>query len=534
MERSFAEAVRALAGGSTMSRRQALAWMGATLAGAVLGRAPGVASAAPKPDAPSVGTPARHGAPLRGIEIATKDRSIEGRFGLMFKKSAPFQPPDQLLSALAASMEEPKYAPSTVTDNPISPAGITFLGQFIDHDMTFDNTPMPLQQQDPNALTNFRTAHFDLDAVYGGGPAARPELYDPKDPDKLRIGGLSGPGQPEDLPRDSNDKTKALIGDPRNDENLILSQMHLAFLKFHNAIVDHVREQGSAKASVFEEARRLTLWYYQWMVVHDFLPNVVSQGTVDQILEERSKGPAKVKLSCFKPKNLNKPMMPIEYAAAAYRFGHSTVRPSYKINDVRPKDADMFDVTATDDNLNGFRPIPPALVIEWKHFFEIPQVDGSVSEPKQQARLIDTDLSLPLFTLPFVDPKKDPPVSLAARNLLRGKRLGLASGQQVAQEMGVPALTNEELGLGNEPGWGGQAPLWFYILKEAEREPNNGRHLGTVGGRIVAEVILGLLERDKSSYLHPSNKGFRPQPPIAREPGVFMMGDLLKFAGAVD
>jgi hypothetical protein len=522
MERSFAEVARALATG-TMSRRQALAWMGATLAGAVLARVPGVASAAPKPDAPSAGTPARHGAPLRGIDIATKDRNLEGRFGLMFKKPPAYQPPDELLSDLAQKkMVEPYPArPQPELDNLVSPAGITFLGQFIDHDMTFDNTPMPAQQQDPNALTNFRTAHFDLDSVYGGGPAARPELYDPKDPDKLYIEGLSDPNQPDDLPRNSDGTAK--IGDPRNDENLILSQMHLAFLKFHNALVDYVRDQRGAKASVFEEARRLCRWYYQWVVVHDFLPNVVGPGTVGQILEERSKGPAKVKLSCFKPKNPNKPMMPIEYAVAAYRFGHSTVRPSYKINAV-VNNAAMFGETATDDNLNGFRPIPPGLVIEWQHFFRIPG-----NPAPQPARLIDTNLSQPLFTLPFVDPKKDPPVSLAARNLLRGKRLGLASGQQVAQEMGVPALSNERLGLGDVPGWEGQAeaPLWFYILKEAELE-HRGLHLGTVGGRLVAEVILGLLERDKSSYLHPSNnKGFRPQPPIAREAGVFLMGDLL-------
>jgi hypothetical protein len=539
MERSLAEVVKALAGG-TMSRRQALAWMGATFAGAVLGRVPG-ASAAPKPDAPSVGTPAQHGAPLRGIDIATKDRNLEGRFGLMFKKLPAYQPPDELLTGtdvlpgLAGSMVEPQNASSTETDE-LSPAGFTFLGQFIDHDMTFDTTPMPLQQLDPNAITNFRTAHFDLDAVYGGGPAARPEFYNPDDPDKLRIGELSDLNQRErgDVPRDSNGK--AFIGDPRNDENLILSQMHLAFLRFHNALVDYVRTPVGPKASVFEEARRLCRWHYQWMVVHDFLPKMVGQDTVNKILEERSNGLAKVKLSYFKPKNPNKPMMPIEYAAAAYRFGHSMVRFRYKINDLHG--ATMFEEEPALDNLNGFRPIPPELVIDWRHFFEIPKVESPPTNrpptKPNRARPIDTNLSPPLLNLPSsVVPPPDVMRSLAARNLIRGKRLGLPSGQQVAKEMGVQALYNEELGLGNEPGWGGQAPLWFYILKEAELQ-HKGYQLGTVGGRIVAEVILGLLERDKSSYLHPSNKGFRPQPPIAPQAGVFSMGDLLKFAGVVD
>ena len=224
--------------------------------------------------------------------------------------------------------------------------------------MTFDNTPMPKEQQDPYALTNFRTALFDLDSVYGGGPTARPELYDPNDHDKLRI------EQPHDLPRQSNGK--AIIGDPRNDENLILSQMHVAFLKFHNAIVDHLRKPG-ANGSVFEEARRLCRWYYQWMVVHDFLPRVVGQNTLDQILEERSQGPAKVKLSFYKPKNPHKPMMPIEYAAAAYRFGHSMIRPGYTIN--AQGGAAIFGEQPDDSNLNGSRPIPEKIVIYWRNFF---------------------------------------------------------------------------------------------------------------------------------------------------------------------
>jgi hypothetical protein len=527
LERSFAEVLKALAAG-TMSRRQLFRGMGATLTGAALAPFVGSSSARAQAQRGSVKAAvatasAKHGALLRGIEIARIDRSLEGRFGLMFKKPLAFEPPDDLLTGLATSMAEPQNAPPAATDNPRIPAGFTFLGQFIDHDMTFDTTPMPQQQQDPNALTNFRTALFDLDSVYGGGPTARPELYNPNDRDKLRIEGLSDPNKPDDLPRDSDGK--AIIGDPRNDENLIITQIHLAFLKFHNALVDHVRK-GGANGSVFEEARRLCRWHYQWMVVHDFLPHVVGQGTLDQILEERSNGPAKVKLSFYKPKNPNKPMMPIEYAAAAYRFGHSMVRPGYTINNAGGGAA-IFGDQPTDFNLNGSRPIPERLVIAWRHFFEIPGVAGPPANP---ARLIDTDLSVPLFTLPnSVVPPPDAMKSLAERNLIRGKRLGLASGQRVAQEMGVQALSNAQLGLGNEPGWGGQAPLWFYILKEAELQ-HNGRQLGTVGGRIVAEVILGLLERDKSAYLHPSNnKGFRPQ--IGRPNGVFLMGDLLKFAG---
>jgi hypothetical protein len=179
-------------------------------------------------------------------------------------------------------------------------------------------------------------------------------------------------------------------------------------------------------------------------------------------------------------------MMPIEYAVAAYRFGHSMVRADYKINDIHPEAAKvaMFgDGTATTPNLNGFRPIPHNLVIEWRHFFEIPKGAGN---PFNRAREIDGFLSGPLFHLPFIDPRKDPPNSLAERNLLRGKRLRLPSGQQVAKAMGVQALSNGELSDErqfklDDPGWSGQAPLWFYILKEAELQ-RGGRHLAQWGG----------------------------------------------------
>jgi hypothetical protein len=220
-----------------MSRRQALAWIGATLAGAVAGRFPGAAAAAPAPGETSVGTPALHGAaPLRGIDIATKDRSLEGRFGLMFKKLPAFECPDDLLTGLAGRMMERSDTPS---DNSSLPAGFVFLGQFIDHDLTFDDTPIPAQREDPDAVKNFRAARFELDSVYGAGPNVNAQFYDPDDRAKLRIDGLDDPAVPDDLPRekDGKDKGKAIIGDRRDDENLITSQLHLAFRKFHNALV---------------------------------------------------------------------------------------------------------------------------------------------------------------------------------------------------------------------------------------------------------------------------------------------------------
>jgi hypothetical protein len=263
------------------------------------------------------------------------------------------------------------------------------------------------------------------------------------------------------------------------------------------------------------------------VVVHDFLPRMVGQDLVDEILEERADGSVRVNLDFYKPKNPEKPMMPVEFAAAAYRFGHSMLRPGYVINE-QGGGAALFGEQPTDSNLNGSRPFPQRLVIAWRHFFDVPGVPGP---PANGARRLDSDLSLPLFSLPAsVVPPPDTRVSLAERNLLRGKRLGLPSGQQVARQMGAVPLSNQELGLGEAPGWEGQAPLWFYVLKEAELR-HDGERLGAVGGRIVAEVILGLLELDRSSYLRMA-PNWRPETPIARTAGLFDVGDLLVFAGA--
>jgi heme peroxidase len=508
-----------------MSRRQALRWIGAALVGAAIARFPAAANAdsglaLTNPDAPT-----QHGSMLRGLLLPAKNRLLEGRFGLMFKGLPAFEPPDDLLSGLAASMQE--GASREVTDTSTIPAGFVFLGQFIDHDLTFDTTPISEQQEDPLARENFRSARFDLDSVYG--PATSPEFYDPDDRAKLRVvANLSDPSVPDDLPR--TDAGRAIIGDPRDDENLVTIQLHLALRKFHNALVDHVRARQdlSDVDEVFTEARRLCRWHYQWVVVHDFLLRMVGQGVLDEVLQERADRPAQVRLRFFNPENPKNPMMPLEFAVAAYRFGHSMLRPWYVINK-EGGGADLFGAVANDFNLNGARPIPTRLEIDWRHFFDLRAL-GAASPPTNGSRRLDGDLSVPLFNLPSsIVPTTDTRKSLAERNLLRGKRVGLPSGQRVAKRMGVEVLSNQELGLGGEPEWEEQAPLWYYILKEAELR-HKGERLGAVGGRIVAEVALGLLRFDKTSYLR-QDPPFRPEPPIAREAGLFGIGDLLKFAG---
>ena len=273
----------------------------------------------------------------------------------------------------------------------------------------------------------------------------------------------------------------------------------------------------------FELARQLVRWHYQWVVVHEFLPLIVGQEVVDALIDDRPIGPPRVRLSHYRPTNPLRPMMPIEFSAAAYRFGHSKIRPFYRMNALAG--ASIFAAQPTDQDLNGFRPIPPALAMDFRFFY---QIDPLLTP--QAARLIDSRLAAPLFTLPAsVVAPPDPHVSLAERNLLRGKRLGLPSGQSVAREMGLDPISNRDLGLA-DPAWGGGAPLWYYILKEAELQ-QGGQQLGAVGARIVAEVFVGLMANDPTSYLR-LGSAFRPMPPVAPTAGQFGMAELLRFAGA--
>ena len=506
-----------------LSRRGFLAGTAATVsAGTLVGRLPAAAHAAE-------GGSGLHGVELRGMYLTSKNRLAEGRFGMMFRQSPAFAPSDELLTNLAKTMVEDQTVPdgNHLNTSPVLFAGFTFIGQFIDHDITLDTTPLNLQLADPDATVNFRTARYDLDSVYGRGPVNDPALYDPADRDKLLL-------QPNvngvlDVPRDGNGR--AIIGDPRNDENLIIVQFHKAVIQFHNKLVDYLRAQGMRKEWVFETARRLARWHYQWAVIHDFLPRFVGDGLVGPagtVYKEIAGKPPVINVRYYKPTNKDdRPFMPVEFAVAAYRFAHSIIRPFYVVNQTS-LDRGGVPIFGADGgfNLNGGRPIPSDLVLVWNNILRIEPGTG------RPPRKIDTNLSLPLTSLPgSAVPPPDPTKDLAVRNTIRGKRVGLPSGQQVARAMRAPILSNSTLGLSNDPGWKGEAPLWFYILKEAELPPYNGERLGPVGGQIVAEVLVGLLQRDPNSYLYLDPR-WKPAPPIAQTTGQFTFADLLKYAGA--
>ena len=488
--------------------------------------------------------PISHGVDLRqgeGTPIGTT--FAPGRFGRIFPEFTRFPTnitdPLQFFAALAALGESMHATPSD--DGPI-PAGYTYLGQFIDHDITFDPTPLNEQVIDPLAVFNFRTPKLDLDCLYGAGPAGSPFLYRRNDPAKFIVGatvpsfppGIPEQSLPNDLPRvvrsgfvapgrDPNVRTDdntgfALIGDPRNDENLVVAQLHLAILKFHNTIVDQLRAGGVPPDLLFSEARRLVTWHYQWVVLHDFLRRILDPAVLDDVLANGR--------HFYLP--AGEAFIPLEFSVAAYRLGHSMVRDLYDYNGVFT--SATLDLLFTFTGLSGTTaPIPTNWVIDWRRFVE---VDPTVTP--NMARQLDARIAPALGNLPGTPPGT--PGSLAVRNLFRGAKMGLPSGQQVAAKLGVTPLTPAELSAGQQadvvtgPGFDVHSPLWWYILKEAELTQQSAR-LGAVGSRLVAEVFVGLLDLDPTSF-----RSQQPdfQPTLGPVVGQFTLADLLTVVGELN
>ncbi len=563
--------------------------------------------------------PIAHGAkPLRGLE-STAQSTIDGqaKFGRMFRwlepahiarKTADNDQISGIMSELADLMVATEFnenidnekflkksnpqinspdAPISIAEkadeNRTIPAGYTYFGQFVDHDITFDPASSLQQQNDPDALVDFRTPRLDLDCLYGRGPADEPHMYQRDDRVLFTVTtenkGVQGMRR-LDLPR-ALDNT-ALIGDKRNDENKIVSQIQALFLDFHNKVYgDLVGYSADEEALRFAEAQRVVRWTYQYIVLTDYLKRIVPATVYDSVKPDKKdkshKGPH---LSFYKVHGDG--FIPVEFAVAAYRFGHSMVRPSYALNDVAVSST-AFEYTgkkainigktfkfgripifapktAPDAALNGFgSPLPPDWGIDWSFFFGDITAKATVGKQiPQPSYRIDTSLVDPLGNLPefaemkgLKDSRKTPIASLAFRNLMRGFTMGLPSGQRIAQMMGVPEISDDDLWT---KSWDGElekktswddgkkffdkpenkkwlqesAPLWFYILKEAEIE-QHGHRLGEVGGRIVAETLFGLVWADHYSYLFQRPDWEPHMDNIGRKGKIFDMAELTKF-----
>jgi hypothetical protein len=446
-----------------------------------------------------------------------------------------------LLDQLGMLMGDPGR--DTNPDSSI-PAGFTYVGQFVDHDITLDVSSPLDALTDANTVNNMRTPALDLDSLYGRGPALDAFMYafptsGPSTAIKLQLGSNqnAGPGGPAgasgnpgdmvaqttfDLPRIHNPADPAsatltaVIGDPRNDENLIVAQFHHAMLRLHNRVVDTLVLAGFS-GDIFVEAKRIVTHHYQWAVVHDFLGRICGTPAVTNAMSTASAPIG----SDFR--------MPVEFAVAAYRFGHSMIRDNYWVNFNFPN--------ATLGQIFDFirKPLIPVLsnwVVDFNAFFDT----GFPVPVNNKARRIDSVLASGLEALPGLAGMM---AILAQRNLRRGLALGLPSGQGVAKFFGIPPLTSAQLVSALPPNEtavlhaNGQlllkrTPLWYYVLRES-MILHGGDQLGPVGGRIVAETFVRMLKRDATSYLNVSG-GFTPILTSA-VPGDFTFADLVNFAG---
>lgn len=491
------------------------------------------------------------------------------RFSEIVAGSTP-APSDALLEALAEAMT----AQAPDIDSAI-PAGFTYLGQFVDHDLTRDVTRKPFGTPltTPDQLEQGRSPALDLDSVYGSGPTdPQDRIFYAADGLKLKLGTTQESGPPPvanlaldgfDLPRKGSgaatpEETRvAQIPDPRNDENLAVAQTHLAFMRFHNSVCDRLASIGTPSAVVFEKAREMVVKHYQWMLRFDFLPRIVDPAIVDDVFANGRR--------IFEVGVADFPTMPIEFSVAAYRLGHSMIREKYDWNAVFGKGGAFGDLgtldnlfrfsgasgnlspdTKVDNPLEGpFERLPTNWVADWTRLYDFvsdgtpelaPETTLNFARPID-IRLTDLLRKLPLGafgarggTVPEIQR------NLAFRNLVRGRMVGLATGQEVAAHVaakvpGISPLTAAQI-LGNDLGGLPQnlrdelvagPPLWFYILREAGL--NNGK-LGAVGGRIVAETFHRAMEGSRISILR--DPLFVPS--LGPAPKVFRMTNLLKIA----
>ncbi|MCB0207740.1 MAG: hypothetical protein KDJ52_00335 [Anaerolineae bacterium] len=479
----------------------------------------------------------KHISHTTGVEDA-EEISFNTPFGYMFSELAGSDdcklpvgfPTIRALRQLGAAMADPGQPnnPQAGQFDSTIPAVFTYLGQFIDHDITArtdrddglnaiadkdgkDHKFTPLAPADViRTLKNGRRPQYDLDSVYGDGPnligknipgadTSAGCLYNDDYTLKVQRNGNV------DLPREGR---KALIADMRNDENVMINQLHAAFLVFHNHVAANL-DISLSNQSRYITARRLVRWAYQYVIINDYLKHVCDPHVVNDVLEN---GPR-----FFGPRVSGGPLaMPLEFSVAGFRFGHSMIRPFYRLNEMSQavEINKLIDVSQAERRIgndllvlgpkNQYK-LKPEFSVDWQNFAQFEH------NTPQKARRIDPLLAQGLLNLPIKNVM--PPAvltHLAQRNLLRGYLLSLPTGQAVAAAMGVVPLTWRELTAG-EPeavheafavgGFGQRTPLWYYILKEASVQ-KDGRSLGVVGSRIVAETLIGLAKEDPISYLN--------------------------------
>jgi heme peroxidase len=463
------------------------------------------------------------------------------------------------------------------------PAGFTYLGQFVDHDLTMDRTDAQLGEDVTlDELLQGRSPALDLDSVYGRGPTDRHDrIFYQRDGVQLKVGRTSAATFPDDrvnvelegfdLPRAGGtagthaDRRRPLIPDPRNDENLAVAQTHLAFIRFHNRLAAELALTGLTGQRLFAVTRDEVVRHYQWMLRTDFLPRVVDPAIVTDVFahgrrffEATGRGHGR---------SGQPPTMPIEFSVAAYRLGHSMVRGAYQWNRVFNTTGpaglatllQLFTFTGVSGN---FQPgaglpelddpdsgtvdtLPTNWIVDFRRLYDFTEAGrpdlAAPANGGNVAKRIDSLMVDPLAQLPAGTfggrGSEIPPLqrNLAFRNLTRANMVRLGTGQQLATLLGATPLTEAQILDGNQgaaltgltdgqrAAVSANTPLWFYVLREAEF--NDGR-LGTVGGRIVAEVFHRAMEGSRTSIVR--SPSWRPR--LGPDRRTFRMTDLLLFA----
>jgi hypothetical protein len=459
---------------------------------------------------------------------ATYSRLCPGDF-------APFE--EEQLKELAARMRDSdakRRAPGRRKRSAVMKSGYVYLGQFIDHDLTCEKTLAADAQPDVALMHNYRTPRLDLDVLYGKDPAAVAFLYAEG---RFRLGATANDGaggKDDDLFRTASGSP--CIVDDRNDENLIVAQLHVLFASLHNCILRTLETQPQlapdrAGTDRFAQARQLVTWLYQWIIVHEFLPSFIRRSVLDDVWR------GNLRLFPRKLTPLDAPMrLPIEFTTAAFRFGHSVVQENYVLNDhATVKTGTLIFLTHKGGGI-GNAPgssgnLPAKYVVDWDFFF-------SDTEPRMnRGQNIDAFITEALYELPPQtialfrsgaaprDAAHRAHVSLPELTLLRGSRMRLPSGEEFARHFGfpvipardIPALA-EDRELFSRGTFRDRTPLWYYLLREAELPPEYGttgtdrtrlQKLGPIGSQIIAEVFYQVLACDADSILN-AGRDWRP------------------------
>ena len=436
-------------------------------------------------------------------------------------------------------------------------AGYTYLGQFLAHDLSrlrIEGHNKTVKSFTTDILRSDVSCVLDLGSVYDG--ALPGSLMRKNGTAFMALGNAQVTDGPDlvgyDLPRNG---WRACIGDDRNDENLIVSQLHVQFLKLHNLFVREIShdQPGLGTESLFEAAREQVILHYQEVILHDFLYKFLHPSVWQAIILDNQH-------ILWDPDPTEPAVLPIEYTAAAGRFGHAMVQNNYNLNAVTSVSvSELFEMTGEGGFGGKYQRMPASHLIDWRLFFDFPNQNTLGLPTRNKASRISPRVRVDLTNTQSLTVPEE--TNLATRNLLRGLQMRLSSGQATVNhlitnfqsrlhdlEIPVCLLSREQLNLNKpnysqnvldrcNPALSSHTPLWYYVLAEACVETVEGiGKLGPLGSLLVAESIRGLLQLDRNSMMYKRRRhDIAPSKRISIAPArkFLQMSDLILAANSV-